>query len=234
MRSQGKPIRSIAPGAKFSTRMSERLISSVKISLPRSDLVLSVTLRLLQFNIVKYRLSTSGRSRSCLRVMSPVGDSSFTTSAPSQASTCVQDGPDCTWVMSRTRTPSRALAMTPPLLVHGLVHRARGVDLWVHPDVDQRRLAGLAGPLQCRADARRVAHLRAIPAKHFRELVVPDVAERVADPAAGLAVLLDLAVPDLIHRRVVADDPHEREVEPDQRLEVPAGEAERAVPEQAH
>ena len=47
------PIRSMAPGAKFSTRMSVFWISSVKISLPRSLFMLSVTLRLLQFSIVK-------------------------------------------------------------------------------------------------------------------------------------------------------------------------------------
>ena len=117
-RSQVKPIRSIAPGAKFSTRTSEFFTRSMKISLPRSDFMFSVMLRLLQFSIVKYRLSTSGRSRSCWRVMSPVGASSLITSAPSQARIWVQDGPDCTWVMSRTRTPSRALVMTGPLYLY--------------------------------------------------------------------------------------------------------------------
>ncbi len=52
-RSQVKPIRSIAPGAKFSTRMSEFFTRSVKISLPRSDFMFKVMLRLLQFSIVK-------------------------------------------------------------------------------------------------------------------------------------------------------------------------------------
>src|SRR3954447_1542008 len=56
-------------------------------------------------------------SRSCLRVTSPEGASSFTTSAPSQARICVQEGPDWTCVMSRTRTPSSALPKTVPLLV---------------------------------------------------------------------------------------------------------------------
>jgi hypothetical protein len=53
MRSQVKPIRSTAPGPKFSTMTSERRISSVRISLPRWVLVLRVMLRLLQLSIVK-------------------------------------------------------------------------------------------------------------------------------------------------------------------------------------
>ena len=52
-------------------------------------------LRLLQLSIVKYRLSAPGMSRSWLRVTSPVpGASSLMTSAPSQASNCVAEGPD--------------------------------------------------------------------------------------------------------------------------------------------
>lgn len=94
MRSQVNPIRSTAPGPKFSTMTSERRISSVRISLPRSVLVLRVMDRLLQLSIVKYSESTSGMSRSCLRVMSPVGASSFSTSAPSQPSNWVAEGPD--------------------------------------------------------------------------------------------------------------------------------------------
>lgn len=53
MRSQVKPIRSTAPGPKFSTMTSERRISSVRSSLPRSVFVLRVMLRLLQLSIVK-------------------------------------------------------------------------------------------------------------------------------------------------------------------------------------
>src|SRR5215211_6970498 len=44
--------------------------------------------------------------------MSPVpGRSTLITSAPNQARSCVQVGPDCTWVKSRMRTPSSALVM---------------------------------------------------------------------------------------------------------------------------
>src|ERR1051326_8635401 len=64
--------------------------------------------RLLQFNIVKYRLSAFGTSRSCPRVASPTGDSSLITSAPIHASSCEQVGPACTCVMSRTRIPLSA------------------------------------------------------------------------------------------------------------------------------
>src|SRR5271156_5937620 len=62
--------------------------------------------------MVKYRLSAFGTSCSWPRVMSPTpGRSTLMTSAPSHASSCVQVGPDWTWVKSRIRTPSSALLM---------------------------------------------------------------------------------------------------------------------------
>src|SRR6476469_3396318 len=46
--------------------------------------------------------------------MSPTpGRSTLITSAPSQARSCVQVGPDCTWVKSRMRTPVSALPSCP-------------------------------------------------------------------------------------------------------------------------
>src|ERR1700684_4588882 len=46
--------------------------------------------------------------------MSPTpGRSTLMTSAPIYASSCVQVGPDCTWVKSRMRTPSSALPAWP-------------------------------------------------------------------------------------------------------------------------
>src|SRR6478752_5448587 len=110
--SQGKPMRSSTPGPKFSTSTSQLLISAVRTSLPLGFLVSSVIERLLWFSMVKYRLSTLGMSCSCPRVMSPTpGRSTLITSAPSQASSCVHVGPDCTCVKSRMRTPSSALLM---------------------------------------------------------------------------------------------------------------------------
>src|SRR5215469_16084735 len=59
-------------------------------------------------------------SRSWPRVMSPTpGRSTLMTSAPSQASSCVQVGPDCTWVKSRILTPSSALPACPQALLLG-------------------------------------------------------------------------------------------------------------------
>src|SRR4051795_11175346 len=236
--SQVKPRRSMTPGPKFSTRMSERSTSLRKISLPSSDFMLRVRLRLLQLSIVKYSESTSGRSRSWLRVTSPrPGCSILMTSAPIHARSCVQTGPACTCVMSRTRTPSRAFATVierPPLLVHRLVHGPRRERVRVHPHVDQRRLAALAGALDRRPDLARLGDLLAVAAEHLRELAVAHVRQLVADVAAIRAVLLDLAVANLVHVRVVADDADERQVEAHGRVEVEAGEAERAVAEQAH
>ena len=51
--SQGKPMRSIAPGAKFSTITSQAWISLANSSLPFGFLVSSVIERLLPFSIVK-------------------------------------------------------------------------------------------------------------------------------------------------------------------------------------
>src|SRR6516164_5320938 len=52
--------------------------------------------------------------------MSPTpGRSTLITSAPSQANSCVQVGPDCTCVKSRIRTPVRALPSCPYGLVEG-------------------------------------------------------------------------------------------------------------------
>src|ERR1700682_4606194 len=52
--------------------------------------------------------------------MSPgPGRSTLITSAPNQASSCVQVGPDCTWVKSRIFTPSSALPAWPQGFVDG-------------------------------------------------------------------------------------------------------------------
>src|SRR5215470_7639802 len=52
--------------------------------------------------------------------MSPTpGRSTLITSAPNQARSWVQVGPDCTWVKSRMRTPVRALPASPQALLDG-------------------------------------------------------------------------------------------------------------------
>src|SRR5258707_14432324 len=96
-------------------------------------------------------------SRSCPRVMSPIpGRSTLMTSAPNQARSCVQVGPDCTWVKSRMRTPSSALLICFLSFVHGLGFGARGVFARIDPDVDDGRLSvaphRLARALQRRGD----------------------------------------------------------------------------------
>src|SRR5438128_11937477 len=89
------------------------------------------------------------------RVMSPTpGRSTLMTSAPNQASSCVQVGPDCTCVKSRILTPSSALLMV--FVLSGvsnlfLLRRRRvqardaaalGAGAFVDHRVDQGRLAG--------------------------------------------------------------------------------------------
>src|SRR3954469_5228075 len=141
--SHGNPMRSSTPGPKFSTSTSQVLISAVSTSLPLGFLVSSVIERLLWFSMVKYRLSTLGRSCSWPRVMSPTpGRSTLITSAPNQASSCVQVGPDWTWVKSRIFTPSSALPSLPQGLDDTL---GRPLPLaFLATTLSTGRLAGLA------------------------------------------------------------------------------------------
>jgi hypothetical protein len=57
-------MRSIAPGAKFSTSTSAPRINCSMTASPSGVRVLTVSERLLLFSMVKYRASTSGMSRS--------------------------------------------------------------------------------------------------------------------------------------------------------------------------
>src|SRR4029077_3138993 len=149
--SQGKPMRSSTPGPKFSTRTSQLLISAVRTSLPLGFLVSMVIERLLWFSMVKYRLSTLGMSCSWPRVMSPTpGRSTLITSAPSQARSCVQVGPDCTWVKSRILTPSSALDILCSRLLGQSAFRVEVADIAafaarsrIDHGVDQRGFAGV-------------------------------------------------------------------------------------------
>src|SRR5689334_20014031 len=127
--------------------------NSTNTALPSGDFMFTVIERLLQFSMVKYRLSALGTSRSWPRVASPAGDSNLITSAPNHASSCEQVGPACTCVMSRMRTPLsasifcvRSPSLTQPirardLLIHGLIRCARRIDIAVDYDVHQRRQA---------------------------------------------------------------------------------------------
>src|SRR4029079_10301560 len=124
IRSQVKPMRLSAPGAKFSTSTSHCLTRASRIALPFGFLASTVIERLLALSIVKYRLSTPGMSRSWPRVTSPSpARSTLMTSAPSHASRCVHGGPACTRVKSRMRTPSSALPISATSQVNHRAHR---------------------------------------------------------------------------------------------------------------
>src|SRR5580658_2542720 len=98
----------------FSTVTSAFFSSSRTISSPRGDLRFSVIDFLLALNWWKYQGSSSGWPRRSRRPGSPSpGFSILTTSAPSQASDSVQDGPASNWVKSTTRTPARQSSSTP-------------------------------------------------------------------------------------------------------------------------
>src|SRR5271156_1233127 len=93
---------------------SDFLSNSLTISSPPGDLRLSVNEFLLTFNWWKYHGSLSGLPGARRRPGSPTdGFSILTTSAPSQASDSVHDGPASNWVKSTTLTPARQSSSTP-------------------------------------------------------------------------------------------------------------------------
>src|ERR1700730_15582330 len=128
--SSPSPSRSIVPGAMFSIVMSAFFSSALTISSPRGDLRSRVTDFLLALNWWKYQGSSSGWPGRRRLPGSPVfGFSILTTSAPTQASVWVQDGPASNCVKSTTRTPSRQsnstpfIARTPPEKHAGTIAR---------------------------------------------------------------------------------------------------------------
>src|ERR1700689_4030974 len=139
-------------------------------------------------------------SRSCSRVTSPLpAFSTLITSAPNHASSCVQVGPDCTCVKSRMRTPLNAFSMD------GLALRSCNYLYIVWSLVP----GAAAQPLG--------------------EFAERHVAQKIPDAGALLAVLGELAIADLVHGRVVADDGDVRHAEAVGRLHVEGGHAEGTV-----
>src|SRR5436189_544470 len=101
---------------------SARFAMFMTRSSPRSDLRLMVMDFLLALNNRKYQeswfwlwLGPDCRPNRERPASPPCGFSTLTTSAPSQASASVQDGPASNWVRSRTRTPARK-AGNPPFV----------------------------------------------------------------------------------------------------------------------
>src|SRR6267142_5766027 len=100
----------MTPGPRFSATISASRIKRRAISLPSSVRRLMTVLRLLLLSSRKKKLSRFGLSAfHSRRARSPCGGRSILiTSAPSQASIWVQDGPAWSWVKSMTRMPSSA------------------------------------------------------------------------------------------------------------------------------
>src|SRR5438128_2139297 len=111
----------------FSTVISAFFSISLTSSSPRGDLRLIASDFLLALNMWKYHGSSSGLPGCSRRPGSPVaGFSILTTSAPSQASDSVHDGPASNWVKSTTRTPSRQSSSTPRFAIAISSHAASG------------------------------------------------------------------------------------------------------------
>src|ERR1700738_2098967 len=137
------PSRSMAAVAKFSTMTSARFAMFLTRSSPPSDLRLTVMDFLLALNNRKYQESRfslapgPGCRPSRLRPASPpCGFSTLTTSAPSQASASVQDGPASNWVRSRTRTPARQPGSAPLVAIFSFLPLgADWLDMIEHEEV---------------------------------------------------------------------------------------------------
>src|ERR1700737_1472745 len=142
----------MAPGAKFSTMTSARFAMFLTRSSPRSDLRLTVMDFLLALNNRKYQEAGfwlplgPGRRPIRLRPASPpCGFSTLTTSAPSQASASVQDGPASNWVRSRTRTPARQPGSAPLVAIFSFLPLgADWLDLIEHEEAWQDNDAAVA------------------------------------------------------------------------------------------
>src|SRR5688572_3766056 len=106
----------MAPGPMFSTSTSAVLMSASNIARPRGVLRFSVTPFLLELRSRKNHASSPRLSESAVRPASPPGGSTLMTSAPSQASIWVQDGPASYWVRSTTRMPASAFGILASLL----------------------------------------------------------------------------------------------------------------------
>src|SRR5215471_10390892 len=116
---------------------SARFTMFLTRSSPRSDLRLTVMDFLLALNNRKYQESWFWLEPDCRPnkerpASPPCGFSTLTTSAPSQASASVQDGPASNWVRSRTRTPARKAGNPPFVAIFSSSHHWHPVA----PDVD--------------------------------------------------------------------------------------------------
>src|SRR3984885_5234580 len=107
------PSPPVAPGANLSTTTSAFFPRSLTSARPFGSFRLTVIDFLLALNRRKYGSSTPGLPPSARPGSPLLGFSSFTTSAPSQASASVQDGPASNCVRSRTLTPVRQVCPPP-------------------------------------------------------------------------------------------------------------------------
>src|SRR5262252_7291455 len=126
---------------------SARFAMFLTRSSPCSDLRLMVMDFLLALNNRKYQESWFGlwlgpdcRPNKERPASPPSGFSTLTTSAPSQASASVQDGPASNWVRSRTRTPARKAGNPPFVAIFSFLPLATLVAL----DVDAVDSSGLS------------------------------------------------------------------------------------------
>src|SRR6266480_1882566 len=214
--------------------MSHLLSRSTNTALPSALFMLTTIERLLQLSIVKYRLSAFGTSRSWPRVASPCGGSSLMTSAPSHASSCVQVGPACTWVMSRMRIPLSASILISKnlfLLSAGRIQArdttAFGPGGFIDHGIDERGLARADGFLHCLAQLGRRRGVHAHAAEGLDQLVIACALDEHGGCHIRAAGWIDVGA--AVDAVVVEDDHAHRQVVAADGLDFHPGEAESAV-----
>src|SRR5437867_10692884 len=128
----------------FSTVMSAFSSSCLTSWTPRGDLRSIVSDFLLALNMWKYHGSSGAFPGSTRRAGSPLfGFSILTTSAPSQASASVHDGPASNWVKSTTRIPARNCRSWDMSLIGRISLCLPGVGSYAHELVQHVGLAQL-------------------------------------------------------------------------------------------
>src|SRR5271167_2608342 len=167
--------------------------------------------------------------------MSPTpGRSTLITSAPNQARSWVQVGPDWTWVKSRMRTPSSALVILCSSLLRQGAFWVEIADIAalaarrrVDHGVDKRRLSGVHGRVDGAFQFVRRGCIDANPAEPLDHLVVAGAGHKHGWGRIGAAARIDAI--SAIDAVIVEHDNADRQVVAADRLHLHAGEAKRAV-----
>ncbi len=115
------------------------------------------------------------------------------------------------------------------LLIHGLVHCATAIDIWVEDDIDIRGFPRRAGTFQGRAYIAGLGHHFSVLPQSFHDQIVAVGYQLVGDIATLFTVFGQLPVADLIPASVVSNDAHKGQIKAHGRIDIKTGEAKRPI-----